>query len=54
MMEGNILALELDQLDLSDLCATLSPVELWIGYFSEFFALAGRWLFDHDEIHSKR
>lgn len=34
MMEGNILALELDQLDLSHLCDPLPPVELWIGYLS--------------------
>lgn len=42
-------------MDLSHLSAALPPVELWIGYLSsEFFTLAGRWLFDHDEIRNNR
>lgn len=51
VMEGNTQALELDQLDLSHLCATLASVELWISYLSslEFFTVAGRWLFEHDD-----
>lgn len=34
VMEGNTQALELDQLDLSRLSATLTSVELWISYLS--------------------